>query len=43
MVGGLYWPTQAFPLDQDVRACFGMDTGQQDVDVNLLFEPAFEV
>ena len=42
MVGGLYWPTQAFPLDDDVREFFGMDAGQ-DVDVNLLFEPAFEV
>jgi uroporphyrinogen decarboxylase len=42
MVGGLYWPTQAFPLGQDVREFFGMDSGQQDVDVNLLFDPAFQ-
>jgi uroporphyrinogen decarboxylase len=43
MAGGLYWPTQAFPLDRDVRDFFGMDTSQQVVDVNLLFDPMFEV
>jgi uroporphyrinogen decarboxylase len=43
MAGGLYWPTQAFPLDRDVRDFFGMDASQQVVDVNLLFDPVFEV
>lgn len=42
MAGGLYWPTQGFPLDHDVRACFGMDHCQRMVDVNLLFHPVFE-
>ncbi len=40
--GGLYWPTQAFPFDEDVRAVCDMDRGQRMVDVNLLFEPMFE-
>jgi len=43
MAGGLYWPTQGFPLDKDVRDHLGMDAGQQVVDVNLLFDPMFEV
>ena len=43
MAGGLYWPTQAFPLDRDLRDFFGMDACQQVVDVNLLFAPMFEV
>lgn len=43
MAGGLYWPTQGFPLDEDVRATLGMDPSQRVVDVNLLFEPCFEV
>ena len=43
MAGGLYWPTQGFPLDRDVRDFFGMDACQQVVDVNLLFDPMFEV
>jgi hypothetical protein len=43
MAGGLYWPTQGFPLDQDVRAYFNMDYAQVLVDVNLLFHPMFEV
>jgi len=41
--GGLYWPTQSFPLDRDVRSFFGLDACQQIVDVNLLFDPMFEV
>jgi hypothetical protein len=40
--GGLYWPTQGFPLDYDVRDCLGMDYTQVMVDVNLLFCPMFE-
>jgi hypothetical protein len=43
MAGGLYWPTQGFALDYDVREHFGMDCTQVMVDVNLLFEPMFEV
>lgn len=42
MGGGLYWPTQGFPLDTDVRDYFSMDQTQQMVDVNLLFCPMFE-
>ncbi len=41
--GGLYWPTQGFPLDNDVRDKLGMDLGQILVNVNLLFEPMFEL
>jgi uroporphyrinogen decarboxylase len=43
VAGGLYWPTQSFPLDHDVRGFFGMDACQHVVDVNLLFDPMFEV
>jgi uroporphyrinogen decarboxylase len=43
VAGGLYWPTQAFPQDRDIRDFFGMDVGQQLVDVNLLFDPPFQV
>jgi uroporphyrinogen decarboxylase len=43
MAGGLYHPTQAFPLDSDVRDHFGMDDTQRLVDVNLLFCPMFDV
>ncbi|HHW00490.1 MAG TPA: hypothetical protein GXX36_13155 [Clostridiaceae bacterium] len=42
MAGGLYWPTQGFALDQDVRDYFGMDQTQQLVDLNLFFYPMFE-
>ncbi len=42
MAGGLYWPTQGFPLDSDVRSRFGMDATQRLVDVNLLFCPMFD-
>lgn len=43
MAGGLYWPSQGFPYDFDVRRHFGMDETQRTVDVNLLFCPMFEV
>lgn len=43
MGGGLYWPTQGFPLDSDVREYFGMDKTQTLVNVNLLFNPVFEI
>ncbi|HNW08241.1 MAG TPA: uroporphyrinogen decarboxylase family protein [Verrucomicrobiota bacterium] len=42
MAGGLYWPTQGFPLDFDVKAHFQMDYTQVMVDVNLLWDPMFE-
>lgn len=41
--GGLYHPTQGFVQDYDVRNALDMDTGQKLVDVNLLFQPMFEV
>ncbi len=40
--GGLYWPTQGFALDDDVRTACGMDKGQILVNVDLLFHPRFE-
>ena len=43
MSGGLYWPTQGFPVDNDVRDHFHMDDSQILIDVNLLFHPMFEV
>lgn len=43
MAGGLYWPTQGFPLDHDVKRFFGMDETQRLVDVNLHFCPMFDV
>lgn len=43
MAGGLYYPTQGFPLDEDVRSHFKMDQCQRVVDVNLLFHPMFDV
>lgn len=42
MAGGLYWPTQGFPLDHDVRSAFSMDYTQELVDVNGLACPMFE-
>ncbi len=41
--GGLYHPTQGFVPDYDVRTALGMDKGQRLVDVNLLFDPVFDV
>jgi uroporphyrinogen decarboxylase len=43
LAGGLYFPSQGFPLDHDVRDYFGMDFTQRLVDVNLHFCPMFEV
>jgi len=40
--GGLYSPSQGFPLDTDVRRHFDMDDTQKVVDVNLHFCPMFE-
>ena len=42
MGGGLYYPTQGFALDEDVRAQFGMDRCQRLIDLNLFFYPMFE-
>ncbi|TFG62179.1 MAG: hypothetical protein E4H36_08600 [Spirochaetales bacterium] len=39
--GGLYFPTQGFPADTDIRNTLAMDRGQRLVDVNLLFDPVF--
>lgn len=41
--GGLYWPTQGFPLDTDVRCHFKLDSTQILLNVNLLFCPQFEI
>lgn len=41
--GGLYSPTQAFPLDNDVREYFSMDLTQHLVDVNMHFSPMFDI
>lgn len=42
MGGGLYWPTQGFILDSDVKEHFHMDEQQQLIDLNLLAYPLFE-
>ena len=42
MGGGLYYPTQGFALDEDVRSHFKMDISQRLVDANLFFYPMFE-
>ena len=39
--GGLYWPTQGMPLDNDVRLSNELDESQILVNVNLLFYPMF--
>ncbi len=41
--GGLYWPTQGFPIDNDVKNELNMDKGQVLVNVNLLFHPMFDI
>jgi uroporphyrinogen-III decarboxylase len=41
--GGLYWPTQSFPIDNDVKNTLGMDKGQILININLLFHPMFEL
>ena len=43
MGGGLYWPSQGFPLDFDVRNQLGLDYTQTLVNVNLLMCPMFDV
>lgn len=41
--GGLYWPTQGFPIDTDVRDQFKLDYSQILLNINLLFYPQFEI
>lgn len=43
MAGGLYSPTQGFPLDKDVQEYFNLDCTQRIVDVNLHFAPMFDI
>ena len=43
LAGGLYYPSQSFVLDDDVRRTLIMDKGQISVNVNLLFSPQFDV
>jgi len=40
--GGLYFPTNGFPLDNDVKDTLDMDKGQILLNANLLFCPMFE-
>ena len=40
--GALYWPSQGFPLDHDVAACFGLDKSTSLVHVEQLVYPHFE-
>ncbi len=37
------WPSQNFPTDTDVRDYIGMDRRAEIVDVNLLFNPMFDI
>jgi len=41
--GGLYWPTQGFPIDNDVKNELNLDKSQILVNVNLLFHPMFDI
>ena len=41
--GGFYTPTQGLPVDRDVRRTLNLDAPQGLVDVNLLFEPVFDI
>lgn len=40
---GFYWPTQGMVIDNDVHNALGMDKGQILVNINLLFNPMFDV
>ncbi|MCL5097517.1 MAG: hypothetical protein M1608_08310 [Candidatus Omnitrophica bacterium] len=40
--GALYWPSQGFPLDNDVKQYFGLDQSTYLVHVEQLFQPHFE-
>lgn len=43
MSGGLYWPTQGFPLDKDVKEYFQFDSCQQVVCAEQFIYPNFEI
>lgn len=43
MSGGLYWPTQGFPMDTDVKDFFNLDTSQIIVNVEQLIYPHYKV
>lgn len=43
MAGGLYWPTQGFPLDVDIKEYFNFDTCQMLVNAEQFIYPHFEV
>ena len=40
--GGLYWPSQGFPLASDVMDYFGFDKSTSQVPVEQMFYPLFE-
>jgi uroporphyrinogen decarboxylase len=40
--GGLYWPTQGFLLDTDIRDYFNLNECQVLVDINNIFCPQFD-
>ena len=42
MTGGLYWPTQGFPLDSDIKDYFSLDSCQQLVCAEQFVYPDFE-
>ena len=43
MIGGLYWPTQGFPLDCDIKEYFNLDACQMLVSAEQFIYPHFEV
>ncbi|MCL4385713.1 MAG: hypothetical protein M1479_04525 [Actinobacteria bacterium] len=43
MAGGLYWPTQGFPLDNDIKEYFNLDSCQRIVCAEQFIYPDFEV
>lgn len=40
--GGLYWPTQGLPLDNDTKSYFNLDTSQMVIYAEQLVFPQFE-
>jgi uroporphyrinogen decarboxylase len=43
MAGGLYWPTQGFPLDHDIKEYFNFDSCQMLVNAEQFIYPHFRV
>jgi len=43
MTGGLYWPTQGFPLDSDIKEYFRLDSCQRLVCAEQFVYPNFEI